>query len=82
MDDSLLMIPFSRSVLKLREEEAVQESGSFDHMGLKSGVEAGIFYVLSLVLRYHQIDDNEYLSMDCSSIYLVGQFLVEDARLR
>lgn len=44
MDDSLLMIPFSRSVLKLREEKAVKESGLFDHMGLKSGVEAGIFY--------------------------------------
>lgn len=55
MDDSLSMIPFSRSVLKLREE-AVQESGSFDHMGLKYGVEAGIFYVLSLALRYQQID--------------------------
>jgi hypothetical protein len=73
MDDSLLMIPFSRSVLKLREEEAVQESGSFDHMGLKSGVEAGIFYVLSLVLRYDQIDNNIYLWIAALSIWL-GNF--------
>jgi hypothetical protein len=43
MDDSLLMIPLSKNVLKLREEEAVKESGLLDHMGLKSGVEAGIF---------------------------------------